>query len=82
MCYPLSYVAENAGQSPTDEEKTGGSKNVVLQKDTENSMDGVSKQQANGNRKNTFRIRKSQLKFFWIHNEERWLEKLNPHGEY
>lgn len=47
---------------PKDEEKTRSSRNVVLQKDTENSMDGVSKQhksfKENGNRKNILRIGK------------------------
>lgn len=43
---------------PIDEEQTRGSRNVVLQEDTANSMDGVSKQKGslkkNGNRKNIY----------------------------
>lgn len=74
-------MAMNAGQSFfTDERKTGGSRNVVLQKNPEYSMDGSSLKE-NGSIKKTYtQNRKKAAKFHWIHYEEGGLETLNPHG--
>lgn len=56
----LSCVHWMLDNIPTDEKETRGSRTVIVQNDTENSLDGSSKQQVSliGNG-NIFRIRKS-----------------------
>lgn len=42
--YASSYMAVNVEKSPSDEEKTGGNRNGILQKDSENSLEVASNQ--------------------------------------
>lgn len=66
---------------PKHEEKTGGDRIVVLQKDTEKSIDGASKQrrslEENSSKKTTIhRIRKRQLNFLEMGIRKQGLETL------
>lgn len=69
--------------SSTDEEKPRDSRNVVLLKDDESSMDGSRKEQGKLNRKNIYTQNKVKtaeiLRTFY---EQGGLGKLNPHWLY
>lgn len=72
---------------PGDEDKTRRSRNVVLQKDTENSMDWAIKQQGsrkvNDHCKKTYTQDQEKIaEIHWTFNEEEELRKLNSHGVY
>lgn len=71
----------------TNEEKTGGVKNVVLQKYTENSINEEIKQigslKENSNRKHTHtRKQEKTTGIAWTYDHETELAKLNPHGAF
>lgn len=66
---------------PTDEDKTGGKRNMVLQKDGEDSMDGVSNRK-DFKKMSTFMlsIRKGQLILFRFVMKNKGLQNLSLSG--
>lgn len=86
MWYASSYIWI-MNNFPTCEKKTGGSRNVVLQKHTENPMDVANKQWRNLKRKMSIkgtlvlRIRKRD-DISCTQDEDGGLGKLNPHTAY
>lgn len=58
-------MAVDVKQLPKVEEKLRGNSNVVLQKDTENFLDGANMQQGRVQKRttNTFKVRIGQFKF-------------------
>lgn len=66
---------------PTDDEKTGGNKNVVLQKAAENYRQ-VNDEEDDKEKHTYTQNQKEAAEVSWTHSEEEGLRELDPHRAY